>query len=1058
MQRELLRNVSNRHKQTPIHQDGRSRSPIGGILIGSLLCVCIVLPGCSRGFWRKQADVDTYNIINERITDPRWQLPRMDIQPDPRSRFYYPYDPDVGPLPPDDPHAHAYMHWADGKGGYKSWHKLGQEFSVENPHWLAPFGLSPELLAQARNSKTKGSPTEGDNASVVLAKAEFPDLDESPPTLQAPPPAPLPEWADDEERHDAERDSGGYDVRRGDDGSLIVESTTMPGIEQMTLDQALELANIHSREYQTAIEQLYLTALDLTFDRFQFDVRYLGIGGGRPSADFTYEALPRRDDGGTFNPRFGVSQLLPTGGQWAVELANNTLWLFTGPNQTSSASVLSYSLVQPLMFGAGRKIVMEGLTQGEREVLYSTRNLARFRKIFFTDVVSPGGQGGFLGLLAQRQTVINERDNVARLEQQVQMQRVLVARRTGETTQPLDMLPEGVEFPEELIGLIRYDADRRQLIWMGDMTREHEELLLQLSNDPAYQEAVREMAEAIRREIINNSVAQLLSRLLASRNSLRNAERAFQDSLDNYKIQLGLPPNMPISIDESLLRPFQLIDPQLPALGDRIEAFVEDVAEVDEDDPGLDELRRLAAGLAQLEEQFEAIALASVDADFAQLQTVIEAEGDFTADPERPRRRFATEVDWRRTVTDVENDRRLYERVRGDVALFQQRLQELRAELENDLTLEQRIAAHESISLLREELLRYTQGLQVIQTGLRVELITLELFTMSMEEAVDTALENRLDLMNARARVMDARRRVEVAANRLEAVLNVVAEGDIGTDPGANPFTFRKDRSSFRAGVAFTAPLDQIAERNNYRAALVAYQRARRDYMFIEDQIKNQIRQHWRQLSVLRENFENNRQRVRFAALQYDIAVEEAAAPAPPGQPVREGGGAFNLLDALSTILGAQNDLIRDWVFYETNRLNIYRDMDIMEIDPQGVWIDDFYQTLSRNIEPADEIDEPRTNAFHRALGHTDERLPVGKQALRASEDRRDRDAIDGEQAARTRPIEAPAGRGRVVHAAGHRHAGRDAEAAGSFYLRAEGVSAVRDRSRQEWDVPHHRQ
>ena len=32
-----------------------------------------------------------------------------------------------------------------------------------------------------------------------------------------------------------------------------------------------------------------------------------------------------------------------------------------------------------------------------------------------------------------------------------------------------------------------------------------------------------------------------------------------------------------------------------------------------------------------------------------------------------------------------------------------------------------------------------------------------------------------------------------------------------------------------------------------------------------------------------------------------------------------------------------------DWVTYEANRLNIFRDMGIMEIDPRGVWTDPFY-------------------------------------------------------------------------------------------------------------------
>lgn len=37
--------------------------------------------------------------------DPRWDLPRVTVDADSRSRFYDPYDLTKPPLPPDDPAA-----------------------------------------------------------------------------------------------------------------------------------------------------------------------------------------------------------------------------------------------------------------------------------------------------------------------------------------------------------------------------------------------------------------------------------------------------------------------------------------------------------------------------------------------------------------------------------------------------------------------------------------------------------------------------------------------------------------------------------------------------------------------------------------------------------------------------------------------------------------------------------------------------------------------------------------------------------------------------------------
>jgi len=250
--------------------------------------------------------------------------------------------------------------------------------------------------------------------------------------------------------------------------------------------------------------------------------------------------------------------------------------------------------------------------------------------------------------------------------------------------------------------------------------------------------------------------------------------------------------------------------------------------------------------------------------------------------------------------------------------------------------------------------LQISQGLARVQVDVRVELIPMNLFQIPLEEAVTIALENRTDLMNQRAFVMDARRKVEVAANQLQAMLDIVATGDLRTPSIAqlnnNPVDFRADLSDYRVGISFTTPIQLVRERNIYRAALIDYQRARRLSMRAEDQVKFDVRTAWRQLTILRQNFENAKYATRVAALLYDQTAEQTNAPARPGA---GGGGAgggagagnqgLQLINAFNSILQAQNNLIGIWVNFETNRLNIYRDMGIMEIDERGVWIDNYY-------------------------------------------------------------------------------------------------------------------
>ena len=253
---------------------------------------------------------------------------------------------------------------------------------------------------------------------------------------------------------------------------------------------------------------------------------------------------------------------------------------------------------------------------------------------------------------------------------------------------------------------------------------------------------------------------------------------------------------------------------------------------------------------------------------------------------------------------------------------------------------------YDGIGELREDLLLLTQNLVVIQSGLRVELIEIQPFEMALQETIRLGLVNRLDLMNERAEVMDFRREVEIRAQLLKSSLEIRASGELLDIDDPHSIT-----------LDFETPLDQIDERNNYRTALVNYQRAKRRYIQAEDQVKQQIREAWRRLYVLKRNLETSRRAVRIAALQYDSAVNEANKPAQAGQIGRTSSGGLqgqNLQRALEAILRATNNLISDWTEYERNRINIYRDMGIMEIGPDGIWIDEFYleQTYEDELEP----------------------------------------------------------------------------------------------------------
>ena len=872
--------------------------------------------GCSRMFWRSQADFDSYNLLQRKQFDPRWTIPRTTVEADPRSRFFDPFDPDCAPLPPDDPAASQYMQAVHGMRGYKSWHKYGESMSVENPVWMANFGMAPN------------EPYVNYDLSDGLTT-----VSRSSPELTSPPP---------------ER---------------------VPSIENMTLAQAIELANINSRDYQAQIENAYLSALQLTFEQFQFNVRYLGLGARKPTGSLTYLNVPSTSDNLNFNSRFGMSQLLPTGGQWIVEMANNTLWLFSGGNQTNSASLLSYSLVQPLLFGAGRKVVLENLTLSERMVLYDLRTLARYRKLFFADTVAAGAGGGaggggatsvsgtavagataspssfgFLGLLQQTQQIRNQRDNIQGLYVQTERQRELISQ-TPFRRLPPGAFPKGIEFPPVLAAKIEYQPGSRVLRWkvLEPMSAAEQVQLLAISDNADYQLAVRGLFDQVRTGVTTASMLQLATQHTQAEITLRTLERTFEDALDRYKIFLGLPTDMQVTLDQTLVKQFQLIDPQINQLEIGVLALADLTAAINDDDPPLAELNSAANRLSKLIEDVRTTGIELIDEDFSRVAA------------NTPLRLSNLKFEKSRDAVEysLERDRVIFRTIRGAFENATAQYQQLSQRLaDKAITRENRRSVLIAMRDTREELFTVVQNLRVIQIGLRAELITLPNFEMSQETVVAIAVDNRLDLMNARGRVMDARRAMEVAANRLEAVLNLVATGDLNTPAMGNaPFDFRGSRSTFRFGVQMTAPIDQVAERNAYRAALVAYQRLRREYLRQEDEVKFTVRTDWRQLNVAHLNFETNRKNLRQAALQLDIVVANANDPSTQqvgraGATVGASNTGLNLLNALNVVLASQNNLISTWVDYERNRINIYRDMDIMVIDERGLWIDPVYQNL----------------------------------------------------------------------------------------------------------------
>jgi outer membrane protein TolC len=222
-----------------------------------------------------------------------------------------------------------------------------------------------------------------------------------------------------------------------------------------------------------------------------------------------------------------------------------------------------------------------------------------------------------------------------------------------------------------------------------------------------------------------------------------------------------------------------------------------------------------------------------------------------------------------------------------------------------------------------------------VQTQARIFRIELPEVDVPEGPALEYAKGNRLDLQNRLGQATDSWRKVTVAANALRGGVNLVGTVNLATDPDHNrPFNFASEANSYTVGLQLDAPLNRMAERNAYRASLITYQRAKRAFVALSDQIELQVRQDLRELARLRSSFGIARQQVLAAARQYENARLTLVGP----RDRRNAGDAttLNLLQALSSLQAARNALAANYIQFEQRRLQLLLDLEELQLDERG--------------------------------------------------------------------------------------------------------------------------
>ncbi len=801
----------------------------------ALTVTIIGLSGCSRAFYRSQADREVACIVNQTSHGTESVIPNLSIMPHPQSRMFSPGSPDCPPMPPDDPVSHRYMKCVDGKRGWPRWDKYGHTPDVQNPKWRSYLPCDKR-------------------------------------------------------------------------GVLVLDRRA-----------AVQVSLLESREYQRQLENLYLSALDVTFQRFRFDVQFFGgndtfftaDGPDRSGSGISSSVLRTDTD-------LQLRRLSATGRELVVGIANSLVWQFAGPDDYRGSTLLDFSLVQPLLRAGGRAVVLERLTEAERALLANIRQMQRFRRAFFIQVIAGGGNvsgvlrggvavgslsagptatvGGLFTLLSQQIQIRNRQANIAGLR---------------DTLNRLEAF-----YGAERVSRLQVDQSRQGLY---------------------------------------TSQTQLL-RLLVDN----------QDRLDAYKIQLGMPPDIEVRIDDKLLDKFNFVTPKMTDTRDAAALLMAEMREVlpQKAENGK---KPLPIVIESPVAKSKAAADSSKSGDFAKQLAAIcsqsrqrlqETHGDYEklmrVLPQR--RRHLAMLSKRPQVSDGDVDpgvcsvRALDDRVvilrqdfidgtDSDLPL-EKRLDDTLSRLEQlackPLPVSEKLV--EGVELLSGELLE----LSLVQARARLDAATLQAVDLSPRQALQIARTHRRDWKNARAALVDVWRRIEVRANELESDLDIVFSGDM-TTKDEHPLRFRGTTGRLRVGLEFDAPLTRLVERNDYREALINYQQARRGYYAYEDRISQNLRATLRVMSQDQLDFEIRRTAVHIAVDQVNQAWLALNEPPRPGE---QGGSnlgptaARDLVNALSGLLSAQDTILDIWVENESRRMTLDLNLGTMRLDDCGMWID----------------------------------------------------------------------------------------------------------------------
>jgi len=226
----------------------------------------------------------------------------------------------------------------------------------------------------------------------------------------------------------------------------------------------------------------------------------------------------------------------------------------------------------------------------------------------------------------------------------------------------------------------------------------------------------------------------------------------------------------------------------------------------------------------------------------------------------------------------------------------------------------------------------------------------------SEAEAIETALDCRLDIANRSDAIDDAERKILVAADALRGELNLFVgvdatsltssselpgvgalDDDFTADRGRpNPLRRLRDNNPLRSfrdeseiGLDWELPLDRVFEQNIYRKALITLSQRQREYEEMADWVTLEVRQAYRDLAEAAERHRVQLECLELAEKRFNntlLLVQYGRA------------SSRRVLNAQDDLFDARNGETEALVNYAIATLNFYCYTGVLQVRPDGMW------------------------------------------------------------------------------------------------------------------------